>query len=223
LKSEKLIIFDCDGVLVDSEPLATLAYKNVFAKHGIAVERAVFAQCVGMKQSDILDKIAAVTGYRLPEENEPDIWQETKVQFSTFLQPTNGLSAFLNRTATSRCVASSSSLERINFSLNTTGLAHFFSEKTVFSSSMVKFGKPAPDLFLYAAQHCGFSPENCIVIEDSHFGVQGAIKAGMATIGFTGGGHTDNGHAERLLSHGASAACQSWEDVAEVLFARGYI
>lgn len=223
MKSDKLIIFDCDGVLVDSEPLAALAYENIFAKHGLTVEGAVFQQCVGMKQADILSKIEALTGYRLPQQNEKDIWPETKIQFAKFLKPTNGLADFLTRLATPSCIASSSSLERINFSIDTTGLRHFFPEKVIFSSSMVKHGKPAPDLFLYAAKSSGFAPENCVVIEDSHYGVQGAIAAGMTAVGFTGGGHSDAGHSERLLSNGAIAACKHWDDVAEVLFSRGFI
>jgi len=223
LTSDKLILFDCDGVLVDSEPLAAVAYEHIFAKHGIVIGREIFARCVGMKQADILAQIETLTGYRLPRDNEPDIWQETKRLFGKSLQPTKGLTDFLNRLETPRCVASSSSLERINFSLHTTGLDRFFSENTIFSSSMVRQGKPAPDLFLYAAAQCGFLPEQCIVIEDSHFGVQGALRAGMKAIGFTGGSHSDKDHAQRLLANGASAACTSWEDVAEILFALGYV
>ena len=222
MASDKFILFDCDGVLVDSEPLAALAYEHVFARHGIVIGGEIFARCVGMKQADILAQIETLTGYRLPSDNEPEIWQETKRLFGQSLQATSGLADFLNRLETSRCVASSS-LERINFSLHTTGLARFFSENTIFSSSMVRLGKPAPDLFLYAAAQCGFLPEQCIVIEDSHFGVQGAVRAGMKAIGFTGGGHSDKDHAQRLLANGAHATCTSWKDVAEILFALGYV
>ena len=223
MASDKFILFDCDGVLVDSEPLAALAYEHVFARHGIVIGGEIFARCVGMKQADILAQIETLTGYRLPSDNEPEIWQETKRLFGQSLQASSGLADFLNRLETSRCVASSSSLERINFSLHTTGLARFFSENTIFSSSMVRLGKPAPDLFLYAAAQCGFLPEQCIVIEDSHFGVQGAVRAGMKAIGFTGGGHSDKDHAQRLLANGAHATCTSWKDVAEILFALGYV
>ena len=223
MASDKFILFDCDGVLVDSEPLAALAYEHVFARHGIVIGGEIFARCVGMKQADILAQIETLTGYRLPSDNEPEIWQETKRLFGQSLQATSGLADFLNRLETSRCVASSSSLERINFSLHTTGLARFFSENTIFSSSMVRLGKPAPDLFLYAAAQCGFLPEQCIVIEDSHFGVQGAVRAGMKAIGFTGGGHSDKDHAQLLLANGAHATCTSWKDVAEILFALGYV
>lgn len=222
MKSKKLIIFDCDGVLVDSEPLAAVAYENVFAKHGIVLTRSVFEQCIGMKQTDILKKIETLTGFCLPQADEPDIWAETKLQFDKFLNTTNGLAYFLNSVTTSHCVASSSSLERINYSLSTTGLINFFPQSAIFSSSMVKHGKPAPDLFLFASSQCGFSPENCVVIEDSHFGVQGAVKAGMTAIGFTGGSHSDKDHASRLLVNGAYAACKNWEDAAEVLVKLGF-
>lgn len=222
MKSKKLIIFDCDGVLVDSEPLAAVAYENVFAKHGIVINLTVFEQCIGMKQTDILKKIEALTGFCLPQADEPDIWTETKLQFDKFLNTTNGLLNFLTSVATSRCVASSSSLERINYSLSTTGLTNFFPQSAIFSSSMVRHGKPAPDLFLFASRQCGFSQENCVVIEDSHFGVQGAVSAGMTAIGFTGGGHSDKDHASRLLASGACAACKNWDEVAEILVKLGF-
>ena len=216
MKTE-LILFDCDGVLVDSEPLSALAYRNVYARHGATIEAEVFGRCIGMKQSDILNLICEITGVQLPVEQIPEIWTETRALFQQGLQATPGLVNFLKSLSPAKCVASSSSLERIHFSLALTGVAPFFSPSTVFSSSMVKRGKPEPDLFLFAADKCGARAEKCLVIEDSPYGVRGARAAGMKVIGFTGGGHCTPRLADTLKSEGANFVCGTWPDVEAVL------
>lgn len=210
---KKLFIFDCDGVLVDSEPLAAQAYVQVYAKHGLTITPDIVGQCVGMKQSDILRRIEELTGQAFPLDQEKDIWLETKKVFREALQPVSGIRSFLERLEIPSCVASSSSIERIQFSLDSTGLMSFFGEN-IFSSSMVKRGKPAPDLFLHAAEKMGVDPAHCIVVEDSPFGVQGAVAAGMAVIGFTGGGHTTPGHHDALQAAGANRVYASWDEIA---------
>lgn len=207
-----LIVFDCDGVLVDSEPLAELAYHNVYASHGMDLPAGTIAQCVGMKQADIIRRIGELTGFHLSDAGEAGLWPETKQVFSQFLQPTAGIAALLADLETPRCVASSSSLERIHFSLKTTNLAGYFGD-AIYSSSMVKRGKPAPDLFLHAASEMGHEPSACVVIEDSPYGVEGAVAAGMTAIGYTGGGHTYTAHAQTLLDKGASAVFADWKDI----------
>jgi HAD superfamily hydrolase (TIGR01509 family) len=209
----ELVIFDCDGVLVDSEPLSALAHNHVYAKHGAKIGPGVFESCIGMKQADILDRIENLTGFRLPAENVPEIWEETRRLLDAHLQPTRGILSFLQTLENARCVASSSSLERIHRSLKMTGLASYFRETDVFSSSMVKRGKPEPDLFLYAAHNCNVAPENCVVIEDSQYGVQGAIAAGMQVIGFAGGSHFTAGMANGLRNAGATRIFDTWDDV----------
>ncbi len=209
----KLLIFDCDGVLVDSEPISAVAWRNVYAKHGAKIGPGVFERCIGMKQSDILKLIHNLTGFRLPEENVPEIWAETKILMDTQLEPTKGILAFLQNLDRAKCVASSSSLERIHFSLKVTGIAPYFRETDVFSSSMVKRGKPEPDLFLFAAEKCGTAPENCLVIEDSQYGVRGAKAAGMRVIGFTGGAHSTETMAGSLQAAGATTICNNWAEI----------
>jgi HAD superfamily hydrolase (TIGR01509 family) len=213
---EKLLICDCDGVLVDSEPLAAEAYVRVYDRHGLPIGADLIAQCVGMKQADILVRIHEVTGHRLPEAALGDLWTETKLLFDQKLEPTQGVARFLDAHPGVRCVASSSSLERIAHSLQRTGLARFFGE-AIFSASMVKRGKPAPDIFLYAAERMGFAPADCIVVEDSSFGIQGAVAANMRAIGYVGGSHTYPGHAEKLLSAGAEKVFSSWQSMREEL------
>jgi len=217
----RLMIFDCDGVLVDSEPLAAKAYERVYDKHGMpGVHGGIIAQCVGMKQSDIIARIKDLTGHQFPASADADIWAETKILFSQELKPTPGITAFLDRLEGDRCVASSSSVERINHSLAVTGLAQFFGD-AIYSSSMVKNGKPAPDIFLYAAEKMGANPADCIVIEDSPFGIQGAVAAGMIAIGYTGGGHTYPEHAARLKAAGADYVCADWQEVSRQLAGLG--
>ncbi|MBZ9916172.1 MULTISPECIES: HAD family hydrolase [unclassified Mesorhizobium] len=213
---DTLIIFDCDGVLVDSEPLAALAYGRVYSKHGMELDPQAVLQCVGMKQTDILERIRLTTGHRLEEHQTTDLWDEVKALFTESLQPMAGLKPFLEQLSNPRCVASSSSLERIHHSLSVTGLARFFGEN-IFSSSMVARGKPAPDIFLFAADQMSIEPKHCAVVEDSPFGVQGAVAAGMTAIGFIGGGHTYPGHTEKLRVAGARTICADWDEVAREL------
>ena len=222
MTAQQLIIFDCDGVLVDSEPLAAEAYERVYEKHGMSgVGPGIIAQCVGMKQADIIIRIKELTGHHLKPEQEIDLWTVTRDLFSEKLNPTDGIAPFLGTLKTGRCVASSSSLERIHHSLDVTSLAPHFGD-AIFSSSMVKRGKPAPDIFLHAAEKVGVAPANCVVIEDSPFGVQGAVAAGMIAIGYTGGGHTFAGHGEKLKAQGAHAACANWTEIAQTLNGLGF-
>ncbi len=218
----KLIIFDCDGVLVDSEPLVVKAYERVYEKHGMSgVGADIIAQCIGMKQSDAILRIRDLTGHQFPETADGDIWAETKILFTEELKPTSGIVPFLNALSADRCVASSSSIERIGHSLGVTGLAHHFGS-SIFSSSMVRNGKPAPDIFLHAAEKMGAEPADCVVIEDSPLGVQGAVAAGMTAIGYTGGGHTYPDHAQVLLSRGADVVCADWSEIDRQLTTLGF-
>ncbi|MCR4267992.1 HAD family phosphatase [Nitratireductor sp. ZSWI3] len=216
-----LVIFDCDGVLVDSEPLAAIAYERAYRKHGMALGADIVRQCIGMKQADIIVRIRELTGHAFPEHASEDIWLETRMLIAEELEPTRGILPFLQALEGARCVASSSSMERIALSLDVTGLADFFSDN-VFSTSMVKNGKPAPDIFLFAAERLGGTPGSSVVIEDSPFGVEGAVAAGMTAIGFTGGSHSFPGHAEKLVAAGAHAVCASWPQVEDELARRGF-
>lgn len=217
MSATSLVIFDCDGVLVDSEPLAALAYERVYDKHGMpGVSADVIAHCIGMKQADIIVKVRELTGHLLVEDKQGDIWAETRALFTERLQPTAGIGPFLDALELDRCVASSSSLERIHHSLDVTRLAPYFGD-AIFSSSMVARGKPAPDIFLHAAKQMEAEPSACVVIEDLPFGVQGAVAAGMIAIGFTGGSHTYADHGAKLAEKGAVSICSTWDQVAHEL------
>jgi HAD superfamily hydrolase (TIGR01509 family) len=199
--ASQLIIFDCDGVLVDSEPLAALAYERVYEKHGMSgVTADIITQCIGMKQADIIARIKELTGHQFPDHADGDIWSETKALFTEQLTQTRDLAAFLSSLATKRCVASSSSLERIHH----------------------KCGKPAPDIFLFAADKMDADPADCAVIEDSPFGIEGAVAAGMTAIGYTGGSHSYPGHGEKLAACGAASICRDWTEVGDQLRKLGF-
>ena len=221
LRSNSCVIFDCDGVLVDSELLAARAYQYVYSDHGLVIDARIMQDCIGLKQADIIEKIAKITGLHLPIEGQEELWPTTKKLFEVSLMPTTGIANYLAKSTISRCVASSSSMERIHLSLGLTGLLDFF-KPWIFSSAMVQNGKPAPDLFLLAAQQMGYAPNKCVVIEDSFLGVQGAVAAGMQAIGFVGGAHSNSQSGQRLLAHGAKAICSNWQEVAATLSAMDY-
>ena len=161
-----LIIFDCDGVLVDSEGLSMRAHQSLFAELGAAPSAELWAQCFGRKQAEIFAIIEKAVGRVAPPELRAQLWPRTKALFAAELKPTPGLVEFLEALDAPRCVASSSDPERIRFSLEVTGLLRYFDGR-LFSAQYVARGKPAPDVFLYAAEKMGAAPESALVIEDS--------------------------------------------------------
>jgi HAD superfamily hydrolase (TIGR01509 family) len=128
----------------------------------------------------------------------------------------NGIKELLSGLPTPRCVASNGHLDRVRHRLTLTGLLPFF-DPHVFSAIQVAHGKPAPDLFLFAAERLGAAPEACIVIEDSIPGVEAAVAAGMPVVGFCGGGHCPVGHAERLGAAGCVRVFARMPDLAAYL------
>jgi HAD superfamily hydrolase (TIGR01509 family) len=206
----ELVIFDCDGVLVDSELLASTAMQSVLRKEGIAVTPEMIADCVGMKRDDILAQVAAKTGTTIRMEVADGIWPETRNLFIRELKSTPGAASLLEHLPYRRCVASSSDKVRIRLSLEVTGLLRFFGDH-IFSSHEVARGKPAPDLFEHAARNMGVDPGRCVVIEDSIYGIRGARAAGMTAIGYIGGSHLGaKHHAEALRDAGALHVEADW-------------
>lgn len=208
----ELIIFDCDGVLVDSEPLSIKAMEQVYANHGMELKAGLVAKGVGMKHADIAALIERESGFSLPAEAYADFWPITREYFSGQLQETLDIKDFLGALNLKRCVASSSTPERIKFSLKETGLSDYFGND-IFSSTMVKHGKPAPDLFLYAAEKMDVDPALCVVIEDSPYGVEGAVRAGMTALGYIGGSHSYPAHKDCLINAGASGIFKHWGEL----------
>ncbi|MGW1728758.1 HAD family hydrolase [Streptomyces sp. NPDC002306] len=184
-----LVIFDNDGVLVDSEPISNrlLAAYLTEIGHPTSYEDSI-RDYMGSAMHRVHDLIQERTGRRLPTDFDDVFHARVFAAFERELKPVPGVVDVLETLTADGvpyCVASSGSHERIRVGHRTTGLDRWFDEGRVFSSQDVGRGKPAPDLFLYAAERMGVTPEKCVVIEDSPLGVQAAVAAGMDVYGFT--------------------------------------
>jgi HAD superfamily hydrolase (TIGR01509 family) len=212
-----LIIFDCDGVLIDSEILSNRAEVELLKSFGIEFELGDYmAQFVGKSTKDVLKTIEASHNVSLPAEFRRLAETQIFTAFKTELQPIPGIFELINSINTAKCIASSSSLSRLDITLKITGLFDEFSPH-IFSAEQVDRGKPAPDLFLFAAEQMQVDPDRCVVIEDSPYGVRAGVQAGMTVLGFTGGSHIQPGHAERLLDEGAIDICADMSQVSNWL------
>ena len=211
-----LLIFDCDGVLVDSEPLACAVDAEILTGLGFPYTPAAIAsRFVGTSLTDMIRRIEAEHGRPLPADFGEQVSRTLLARFERDLKPLSAVREAILALPYPRCVASSSTPDRIALSLRVTGLGDLF--ERVFSSVEVQHGKPAPDLFLHAAAQMNASADHCVVIEDSLAGVQGARAAGMRVIGFTGGGHCGPTHAEALKDAGATATVAHMRDLPAVV------
>lgn len=198
-----MVIFDCNGVLVDSEPLATTVVSNAFMRAGFALTPDLIARYfTGRRPTDMFTEVEIAAGRKLPPDFAATVANETLRKFRAELRATNHVTQALSWIRGPKCVASSSSLDRIRTSLETTDLLRFF-EPYLFSANEVTQGKPAPDLFLYAAQRMHVQPSECIVVEDSSVGVAAGAAAGMTVIGFVGGSHAGSQLGNHLRAAGA--------------------
>jgi HAD superfamily hydrolase (TIGR01509 family) len=208
-----LIIFDCDGVLVDSEIVSFEAEAEMFAEIGIGLTaHDLLARFLGTSSASMFAAIERESGIKLPPDFAERATRRTLEAFDRRLKPIPGIAGLLANLPDRKCVASSSEPPRIRHSLTLAGILHHF-EPHIFSATQVKRGKPAPDLFLFAAESMGVPPAHCLVIEDSVAGVTAARAAGMTVLGFTGGGHCLDGHAEKLRAAGASEVFASIADI----------
>jgi HAD superfamily hydrolase (TIGR01509 family) len=184
-----LVIFDNDGVLVDSEPISNrhLAAYLTELGHPTSYEDSI-RDYMGSAMHRIHELVLERTGQRLPDDFDDVFHARVFTAFERELRPVPGAVDVLEKLASDGvpyCVASSGSHERIRVGHRTTGLAKWFDDSRVFSSEDVGRGKPAPDLFLHAARRMGVAPERCVVVEDSPLGVRAAVAAGMDVYGFT--------------------------------------
>lgn len=204
----KLIIFDCDGVLVDSERITNQVFVEMLNELGLPLTLDdMFEQFVGHSMSQCLDKISSLLGKAPPEEFVPTYRIRTKAALETKLLPIPGIEDALDKITLPSCVASSGDHEKMRVTLGITGLWPRF-EGRIFSATDVPNPKPAPDIFLYAARQCGASPAECLVIEDTPTGVTAAIAAGMTVLGYSA-----LTPAHRLLAAGAHHVFDSMADL----------
>jgi HAD superfamily hydrolase (TIGR01509 family) len=199
-----VLIFDCNGVLVDSEPIAAAVAADQFARIGIPITPELVSRYFfGRRPADMFALVEAAIHRKLPANFGADVAAATLKRLRAELRAIPHASHALTWLRGPKCVASSSARDRIRVSLEITGLARFFD--FVFSASDVPSGKPAPDLFLHAASRMGVQASDCIVIEDSPAGVAAATAAGMTAIGFVGGSHASAQLGEQLTRAGARA------------------
>ncbi len=194
----ELIIFDCDGVLVDSERLSIRVDAIYLDRLGWPMPEAeIIERFVGRSDADMRAEIEQHIGGPIPADTDAEFERLYRDTFAAELTPVDGICEALDAIPTPRCVASSGDHEKIRRNLALTGLAGYFGER-IFSATDVPRGKPAPDLFLHAARSLGVDPARCAVVEDSAFGVDAALAAGMSAFGYAGGVTP----AERLARQG---------------------
>jgi len=196
-----VVIFDNDGVLVDSEPISNKVLADYLTElgHVTSYEEAC-RDYMGAAVHRVHEVVLERSGQRLPADFDEVLHRRVFEAFQRELTPVPGVASVLEKLAADGvpyCVASSGSHERIRVALRKTGLYEHFDEERIFSADDVGRGKPAPDLFLYAARQLGVCPERCVVVEDSALGVEAAVAAGMDVYGFAA-----RTPAERLRSAG---------------------
>ena len=200
-----LVIFDCDGVLVDSETISASTLADNLTRIGFPVDvNYVNEHYLGRSFAVIKADYVRRTGRPLPREFANAWYADLFAAFRQDLKPIAGIVDVLRRLAIPKCVASSSAPARLALSLEVTGLAPL-SGADVFDASMVSRGKPAPDLFLYCARRMGAVPRRTLVVEDSVTGIAAAVAAGMTAWGFVGGSHYAGGRDTASLRRAGAA------------------
>jgi beta-phosphoglucomutase-like phosphatase (HAD superfamily) len=215
------VIFDCDGVLVDSEVLALEVELAILAEQGLRFEREDYVtRFMGLSHEAFHDVIDVEAKKRLGRSFSEDIRDEMarrlRQTMIARLTEVPGANAAVAGTPLLKAVASSSTREGLERKLRQVGLwSHF--EPHVYSADHVANAKPAPDIFLHAAAQLGVRPAECLVLEDSVNGVVAARAAGMRVWGFLGGSHVHDGFGSRLMAAGAERLARDWPEAATLL------
>jgi HAD superfamily hydrolase (TIGR01509 family) len=211
----ELVIFDCDGVLVDSEPISNGVLARLLSAEGIPTTLAESRRAYqGLMLSEVLARAEATLGRPLPEDWLAGFERERASAFRRELRPVAGASEAVRRITAAGipvCVASQGKLEKTRLSLALTGLEELFPDGTLFSAYSVARGKPAPDLFLHAARTMGVEPAGCAVVEDTPSGVRAAVSAGMHPLGYAADGD------ERALSDAGAEIVHSLDELPRLL------
>jgi HAD superfamily hydrolase (TIGR01549 family) len=208
------LIFDFDGVIADSEAIANTVLAEIVTGlgHPTTLDQSL-TRYAGSRWDEVIAEIEVAIGKPLPSDFSGQLKLATLDRFRTDLKEVSGATNFIRRFShIPRCIASSSSIDRLQLCLSVLELEAEFGNH-VFSADMVARGKPHPDIFLFAAAKLGVSPDQCLVIEDSAGGIRAAVAAGMTTIGLCAASHIREGHDVKLRDAGAVHLAQSWSDV----------
>jgi HAD superfamily hydrolase (TIGR01509 family) len=213
----ELVIFDCDGVLVDSEVIFARVLGECLNETDCpTTPEEALRLGFGKNRHTLTAAVESRFGRRLPDDFFDLLRARTALVLERDLAPIPGVGDLLAALQGLRCVASNGHLERVRQRLELTGLLRFF-DPHVYSAIQVASGKPAPDLFLYAAERLRVRPETCLVIEDSREGVAAALAAGMEVVGFCGGSHCPADHADELAALGCRRVFAAMPDLAAFL------
>jgi HAD superfamily hydrolase (TIGR01509 family) len=211
------LIFDFDGVIADSEAIANTVLAEIVTGLGDSTNLdQALARYSGRRWDEVVAAIEAAVGKPLPADFPDQLKFATLERFRTDLKEVGGAREFIRRFShIPRCIASSSSIDRLQLCLAVLELEAEFGE-SVFSADMVERGKPHPDIFLFAADKLGAHPNSCLVIEDSANGVKAAVAAGMVAVGLCAASHIREGHDVRLRDAGAVHLAHSWSEVEQI-------
>lgn len=188
LSAVDLVLFDCDGTLVDSEILAADALAAYVALHGISITSTeALTRFKGWKMDDCVIELGRMRGEPLPPEFVSELRHRTGELFRRSLQPIEGALELVQSLSIPFCLASNGPRDKIALSLGVTGLLPYFSDDRIFSAYEIGSWKPAPDLFLHAAATVGAAPQRCVVVEDSVPGMLAGVAAGMTVFGLQPG------------------------------------
>jgi HAD superfamily hydrolase (TIGR01509 family) len=214
---DRWLIFDFDGVIADSEVLANQELAEIVSELGVSTTlEDSYRLFMGKRFPEVIAAIEKAIGRKLPDAFPAEYQSRTLARFRKELRPVRGARAYIEAFAhLPRCIASSSSPDRLALSLDVLHLTHVFGGN-VFSASQVARGKPHPDIFLHAATAMHASPERCIVLEDSVSGVRAGVAAGMTVIGVLAGSHIQEGHHDDLRAAGAHHVAFTFADAEKI-------
>lgn len=222
---KQLIIFDCDGVLVDSEYLANKVFVKALLNYGydISIEDSI-KKFTGVHEHSCRDMLMEETQVDIPHDywarEQPNLSRTFELELTPLLNP---LLEMLDTLKIQRCVASNSSAKHVMECLGLTGTLKYFNKEAIFTAGQVTKPKPAPDLFLFAAKKMGVDPENCIVIEDSLAGAEAATAAGMNVMMFLGGSHARfDWYRDQFSTHKVLSSCEELSHAIECSLKQGF-
>ena len=212
------IIFDFDGVLVDSEIIVIRAFCKYLKDLNIIITEKEFANYSGNKTIDVIVKLSSRLGIKDTQKFYDDIMSIAHEIYAKELAPVIGAEKFLKNVSQQKFIASNSWKERVIQGLKYVNFSQFFEEKNIFSFDMVKKPKPEPDIYLKVIENTNINPDETIIVEDSVVGIQAGVAANMKVIGLTAGGHWfEERSSKSLIEAGAYTVVKTYKDLLNIL------